>query len=131
VTRHDGVVAACVWDHAGGRGPLSIFWQAARAIDPDVDDESRRPGTREGHLAELFEAAGLHDVGATALEVRLGHATFDEWWEPFTGGVGPAGAYVARLDPARRSELRERARALLPDAPFVLTALAWAARGRV
>ena len=24
VTRKHGVVAACVWDHAGGQGPLSV-----------------------------------------------------------------------------------------------------------
>jgi ubiquinone/menaquinone biosynthesis C-methylase UbiE len=54
VTRHGGVVAACVWDHAGGRGPLSLFWQAARELDPDVHDESQLPGGREGHLVELF-----------------------------------------------------------------------------
>ena len=29
VTRRGGVVAACVWDHAGGRGPLSPLWQAS------------------------------------------------------------------------------------------------------
>ena len=29
VTRRGGVVAACVWDHAGGGGPLSRFWEAA------------------------------------------------------------------------------------------------------
>ncbi len=59
MTRPDGVVAACVWDHGGSQGPLRIFWEAARRLDPEVDDESRLPGTREGHLAELFEAAGL------------------------------------------------------------------------
>jgi hypothetical protein len=36
--------------------------QAARELDPEVDDESGLPGVREGHLAELFEATGLHDV---------------------------------------------------------------------
>src|SRR5688572_31939500 len=59
VTRRGGVVAACVWDHAGDRGPLSPFWQAARQIDPVLDDESNLAGVREGHLAELFDAAGL------------------------------------------------------------------------
>ena len=54
VTRVDGVVAACVWDHAGGKGPLSLFWEAARELDPGVEDESERPGAREGHLAQLF-----------------------------------------------------------------------------
>src|SRR5690606_26054532 len=34
VTRPGGRVAACVWDHAGGRGPLSAFWRAVREIEP-------------------------------------------------------------------------------------------------
>src|SRR4029077_10703371 len=57
VTRADGVVAACVWDHAGGQGPLGVFWDAAHELDPDVEDESRLAGAREGHLAELLQAA--------------------------------------------------------------------------
>jgi hypothetical protein len=28
VTCRGGLVAACVWDHAGGAGPLAAFWQA-------------------------------------------------------------------------------------------------------
>jgi SAM-dependent methyltransferase len=44
------VVAACVWDHAGGQGPLSLFWDAARAFDPGVTDESDLAGARAGHL---------------------------------------------------------------------------------
>jgi SAM-dependent methyltransferase len=129
VTRRGGVVAACVWDHAGGHGPLSLFWDAARELDPDVDDESQRAGAREGHLTELFKAAGLREIEDTVLSVSLEHATFDEWWEPFTRGVGPAGAFVASLDAERRAKLREACRARLPSAPFVLSAQAWAARG--
>ena len=131
VTRRDGVVVACVWDHAGGTGPLSLFWRAARELDPGVDDESLLAGAREGHLAELFAAAGLRQIEETRLSASVEHASFEEWWEPFTGGVGPAGTYVAGLDAARRAELRERCRSLLPLAPFVLTAQAWAARGLV
>ena len=129
VTRRGGVVAACVWDHAGGQGPLGVFWQAAHQLDPNVDDESRLAGAREGHLAELFGAAGLREIEQTVLTASLEHPTFEEWWEPYTRGVGPAGSYVTSLDPARQIELRERCRALLPIAPFVLSARAWAARG--
>jgi SAM-dependent methyltransferase len=129
VTRRAGVVAACVWDHAGDQGPLGAFWQAARELDPGVHDESHLAGTREGHLAELFEAAGLHDVAATSLVASREHPTFEEWWQPFTDGVGPAGAYVASLDPTRATELRERCRARLPAEPFTISARAWAARG--
>jgi hypothetical protein len=129
VTRRDGVVVACVWDHAGGQGPLGVFWDAARELDPDVHDESDLAGAREGHLAELFEAAGLRDVEQSVVSASLEHASFDEWWEPYTRGVGPAGSYVAGLDAERQSDLRERCRTMLPDRPFVINARAWAARG--
>ncbi|HET9416416.1 MAG TPA: methyltransferase domain-containing protein [Candidatus Limnocylindria bacterium] len=129
VTRPGGVVAACVWDHAGGKGPLGTFWQAARDLDPGVHDEGDLPGAREGHLAQLFTDAGLSDVQSSAVVAELEHASFEEWWEPYTAGVGPAGAYVAALDAERQAALRDRCRALLPDGPFTMTSVAWAARG--
>ena len=130
VTRPGGRVAACVWDHAGGSGPLSTFWRAARDIDPHARDESDLAGAREGHLAELCEAAGLKDIERTSLTVTVRFATFDEWWEPFSLGVGPAGAYVARLDEAQREGLRARCARLLPPSPFEVTASAWCVRAR-
>ncbi len=129
VTRERGVVAACVWDHAGEQGPLSLFWEAAHELDPDVQDESRLAGARAGHLAELFHAAGLDEIEESVLSVSVEHPSFEEWWEPFTLGVGPAGAHVAGLDAERRAELRELCCERLGTAPFVVTARAWAARG--
>ncbi len=130
VTRKHGVVAACVWDHAGGQGPISVFWEAAHELDPGVEDESHLAGAREGHLSELLQAAGLLEIEESDLSVSVEHPSFEEWWEPFTLGVGPAGGYAASLDAERQAELRERCRQMLPAAPFVLTARAWAARGR-
>lgn len=130
VTRPGGVTAACVWDHAGHQAPLTAFWQAVASVDPEARDESAQAGAREGHLAELFRTAGLRDIEDTALPARVRYASFEAWWEPYTLGVGPAGAYVAGLDGARRAQLRDRCRELLPDAPFTLAARAWAARGR-
>ena len=131
VTRPGGLVAACVWDHGGGRGPLSRFWDAARTLDPDVEDESQLAGAREGHLGELFAEAGLHDIEQTALAVGVEHESFDAWWEPFTLGVGPAGAYLSQLGPERQALLREACRAALPPGRVTVTAQAWAARGRI
>lgn len=130
VTRPGGVVAACVWDHEGGRGPLGLFWTAVHRLDPGAPNESSLAGAREGHLAELFDTAGIQDVRDVDLAVQVEHATFEDWWEPYTLGVGPAGAYVAGLDAARREELRERCRQIAPPAPFALEVHAWAARGR-
>ena len=131
VTRRDGVIAACVWDLAEGQGPLSVFWEAARELDPEAADESRLPGSRRGHLTDLFEAAGVREVEESALWVRVEHPSFEDWWEPFTLGVGPAGAFAAALDPERQAELRELCREKLPPAPFVPPGRAWVARGLV
>ena len=130
VARPGGWVAACVWDHGGGRGPLSLFWRAMRDIDPAASDESALAGAREGDLARLFETAGLGEVEASVLSVRVGFATFEDWWEPYTLGVGPAGDQVARLTAVRREALRVRCAELLPAPPFELRASAWAVRAR-
>ncbi len=128
VTRPGGTVAACVWDHAGGTGPLSTFWRAVHDIDPGASDESELAGAREGHLAELCEAAGLDRIEQTKLTVAVRFETAEDWWEPFTLGVGPAGAYVAQLDSAQRELLRLRCAELLPPAPFDVSASAWSVR---
>jgi SAM-dependent methyltransferase len=128
VTRAGGVVAACVWDHAGGRSPLTPFWRVVTELDPGARTEDRLAGAREGHLAELYGAAGLTDSDTTVLTVGTHFATFSDWWEPFTLGVGPAGAYVTSLDDARREALRARCEQQLPAAPFELAASAWCVR---
>jgi SAM-dependent methyltransferase len=130
-TRPGGVVAACVWDYAGGGAPLALFWAVARELTPSIEDESALSGAREGHLAELFRAAGLADVEEGAVAVTVEHASFDSWWEPYTLGVGPAGDHVAGLDPERRERLRAHLEERLPPAPFEVHAKAWAARAIV
>jgi SAM-dependent methyltransferase len=130
VSRPGGTVAACVWDHAGGRGPLGPFWSAARELDPAAEDESDLAGVREGDLARLFAQAGLGDTQATTATVSVRHASFEDWWRPFTLGVGPAGDYVASLSAEGRAALRERCRRVLPAGEVEITATAWAAIGR-
>jgi SAM-dependent methyltransferase len=131
VTRAGGVVAACVWDHAGGTGPLSLFWAAARELRHDVPDEGHLPGAREGHLEELFGEAGLREVEGSVVAADLEMPTFEAYWEPFGRGVGPAGAYLQQLSVADRERLEERTRVLAGTAPFTVVARAWAARGTV
>src|SRR3954464_4681343 len=57
------------------------------------------------------------------------HATFEDWWEPFTLGVARSGAHVAGLEPDRRTALREFCRERLVEPRFVVSAKAWVARG--
>ena len=131
VTRSGGIVAASVWDLAGGRAPLSVYWDAAREVDAGAIDESGLAGTHQGQLAALFADAGLTETEEGTETVRSEYATFDEWWEPYTLGVGPAGAHAAGLDPELRERVREVCRARLPEPPFTVTATAWAVRGVV
>ena len=130
VTRPGGLIGACVWDHSGDGGPLAAFYRAVHDLDPDAPDESGLAGTREGQLAELGWAAGLREIEPTSLTVSVRFPTFAAWWEPFTLGVGPAGAYVAQLDQGRREVLRSRCQQLLPPAPFEIAATAWCVRAR-
>lgn len=130
VVRAGGTVAATVWDHAGDRGPISPFWRAVRSLDPAAPDESELAGARAGHLAALFVEAGLDVIWDTALAVRVHYSTPEQWWEPYTLGVGPAGAYAAGLDEERREALRRRCLELLPPAPFDIHASAWCVIGR-
>jgi SAM-dependent methyltransferase len=128
VVRPGGIVSACVWDFAGERGPISVLWRAARELDPEVVDESDLPGARPGDLERLCHAAGLVRVESGALEVVVHHEGFEQWWEPFTLGVGPSGAYVTGLTQEHRSALHDRCRSLMPEGDFDLTAHAWAVR---
>lgn len=129
VTRRGGVLAACVWD--GPTGALAPFWDAVHVIDPDAVDESLLSGARRGHLTELFETAGLHDVEEVPISVDVLHPTFEEWWEPYTYGIGPAGEHVQQLGDDGRARLRSVARERMGTGPFTVTATAWAARGTV
>jgi SAM-dependent methyltransferase len=125
VTRPGGMVAACVWDHGGGRSPVALLWQAAHELDPAAPDESGLAGVREGHLASLFADAGMAGAQATALTVRAKYASFEDWWEPFTQSVGPAGEYVMSLAEEPRARLRERASKLAGRPPVEISATAW------
>ena len=130
VTRPGGVLAASVWDFGSDRAPISAFWTAVRQLDPGSTGEAQLAGARDGRLVELFEAAGVSDVEQHVLTIRSSFAGFDDWWQPFTLGVGPAGAYLAQLDGHQCAELRAQCAALLPDGPFELEACAWVALGR-
>jgi SAM-dependent methyltransferase len=136
VTRPDGVVAAYVWDYAGGMQLMRRFWDAAADLDPaarELDEGRRFPLCRPEPLRELFTGAGLADVAVEEIVVPTVFADFDDYWTPFLGGTGPAPAYAVLLPEPDRDALRESLRSRLPaepDGSIRLTARAWSARGR-
>jgi SAM-dependent methyltransferase len=137
VTRPGGFVAAAVWDYGGAMEMLRVFWDEAVARDPGIAsrDERHMPLCRQGELGALWRAHGFRSLAETSLTIQLSFASFDDYWTPFLGGQGPAGAYVASLPDADRAALEARLRRRLVGTggsrPFTLGAQAWAVRGIV
>lgn len=135
VTSDGGTIGAYVWDYAGGMELMRHFWDAATALDPDaarLDEGARFPLCRPQALEALFASAGLAAIVVAPIDIPTRFADFDDYWEPFLGGQGPAPAYVLTLDAAARERLRERIRERVPTAPdgsIALIARAWAVRG--
>lgn len=139
VTRPGGVVAAAVWDFAGGLVYQRLFWDTAAILDEEADRARARhfssPLTREGELADAFRTAGLGAVEETSITIRMRYASFADYWEPILAATGPVGDYVRRLAPDRLEALAAAlGKAYLcgrPDGPRSMAATAWAAKGRV
>jgi SAM-dependent methyltransferase len=136
VCRPAGQVAAYVWDYADGMQLKRDFWDAAAALDIQaraLDEGVRFLGTRPEPLSRLFVAAGLQDVATRAIDVPTTFADFDDYWQPFLQGQGPAPSYCTSLDADGRAALRDRLQASLPvenDGSIRLTARAWAVKGK-
>ena len=137
VTDNGGTIAAYVWDYAGKMELMRVFWDTAIELDRDVaklDEGVRFPVCRPDALERLFAGAGLEGVEVKAIDVSTRFASFDDYWQPFLGGQGPAPAYAMSLDETARGRLRDRLRERIPttaNGAISLTARAWAARGTV
>jgi len=137
VTSKGGTIAAYVWDYAGKMELMRFFWDAAVELDPNaakLDEGVRFPLCRPEALEELFTSTGQEKVEVKPIDIPTPFANFDDYWQPFLGGQGPAPAYAMSLDKTARVRLRDRIRARLPIAAngsISLTARAWAARASV
>jgi SAM-dependent methyltransferase len=133
--RPGGTVAAYVWDYAEGMELIRVFWDAAVALDGGaraLDEGTRFPLCGPEPLAQLFEAGRLQEVAVQSIEVPTVFRNFDDFWQPFLGGQGPAPGYATALSPERRVALRDSIRRRLrsaPDGTIALTARAWAVKG--
>ncbi len=138
VTRPGGIVAAAVWDFAGGLTYQRIFWDTAAALDPAADAARAKhfssPLTSADELERAFHDAGLVAVAGATLTIRQRYADFADYWQPIATAQGPVGDYVKALPSERRAALAaalERAyRCGQPDGPRSMAASAWAAKGR-
>ena len=135
VARPGARIAAYVWDYAGEMQLIRTFWDAAAELDPDaarLDEGVRFPICAPAALAQLFKEAGLSGVETGAIVVPTIFRDFDDYWNPFLGGQGPAPGYAVTLPADRLQTLRELLRSRLPrseDGSIALSARAWTASG--
>lgn len=136
VAKRGGRIGAFVWDYAEGMQMLRYFWDAAVELDPgagELDEGLRFELCREGRLESLLREAGLKQVEAAPIEVETVFRDFDDYWQPFLGGAGPASAYAMSLNETDRGRLEDRLRRSLPigaHGSISLKARAWAVKGR-
>src|SRR5262249_21360303 len=136
VVGENGTVAVYVWDYADGMQLIRHFWDAGIALGSaahQLDEGRRFPICEPAALEALFRDVALCAVESRAIDVPTPFRDFDDYWQPFLGGQGPAPGYAMRLDEPSRAALRDRLRANLPiaaDGSIDLTARAWSVRGR-
>jgi hypothetical protein len=114
---------------------LRRFWDAATALDATaeaIDEGKRFPLCHPDALIELFRGGGLRNVRCEPIEIPTVFASFDDYWQPFLGGTGPAPSYVSALAADRRAALARKLDETLrreSDGTITLNARAWAVRG--
>jgi SAM-dependent methyltransferase len=132
-----GTAAIYVWDYSGKMDFLNRFWDTAVTLDPRASalhEGFRFPNSTSEVLRGLFETAGFVDIESVPIDIETYFHDFDDYWNPFLGGQGPAPTYLMSLDDAQRAKLRDRLVESLPiqdDGSITMDARAWAVRGRV
>ena len=135
VAKPGGTVAAYVWDYAGQMQLMRHFWDAAVELDSsafELDEGKRFPICNPAALSEVFQKTDLKGVATKAIDVPTHFRDFDDFWQPFLGGQGPAPTYAMSLTEEKRTALRQNIRARLPiqsDGSIHLIARAWAIKG--
>jgi len=137
VTVGGGAIGAYIWDYAEKMEIIRYFWDAAVELNPEaqsMDEGVRFPLCRPEPLVELFAGSGLKGIEVTAIDILTPFARFEDYWQPFLGGQGPAPAYAMSLDETTRARLRDRIRERIPtdaDGAISLSARVWAIRATV
>jgi SAM-dependent methyltransferase len=139
VVKPGGVVAAAVWDAFGGMPSLRMFWDTVAAIHPPAEQRRSgllmRPMTRPNELRTAFQRAGLSNVAATLLTIRMDFESFEDFWIPAVFGQGTHSEFLAGLCESTQRKIKSSVRAAylagLPDGPRSFASSAWAVRGMV
>lgn len=112
--------------------PSELFVEAVRkripGLDAHVGTADKLPFADDTIDVALAQRVVYFMPGrwrASALTVRVHFSSFEDWWSPFTLGVGPAGAQVALLELEQAEALGEKCESPCPAESFSIDASAW------
>lgn len=114
---------------------LRLFWDAACALNPDackLDEGSRFLLCNPTNLSAAFDKAGFNNIQTASLDIETVFQNFDDYWQPFLGGQGPAPGYVSGLGTSEQESLKKAIYEKMPfqsDGTIRLLARAIAVRG--
>jgi len=137
ITRQGGTVAVYIWDYAGQMEFLNHFWDVAVELNPaalDLHEARRFPDSNAEHQVGLFNRVGFSNIETAPLEIVTHFRDFNDYWNPFLGGQGPAPTYVSKLSNSEQSRLKSALAQRLSckkDGSIMLSARAWATKGIV
>ena len=135
VLKKNGTIAAYVWDYSGRMDFLRFFWDAACQVDVNaamLDEGIRFPVCNADNLKDAFQEADLNNIETSNLNIYTVFKNFDDYWNPFLGGQGPAPSYLALLNEDLKTRLKNillKKLPIVPDGSITLLARAIAVRG--
>lgn len=129
VVKPGGTIAVCMWDRTGME-MLAAVHRAQRALAFDSPTAEARILYRSQEEIESLFGEGFGEVRSELLETDASYSGYHDFWAALSGGAGPAGAWLARLDDEQREAAHAEVHRQLgrPDGPFTLRAKAWATR---
>jgi len=109
VVKDKGTIAAYVWDYSDRMDFLRLFWDAAYEVNPGsnkFDEGVRFPICNADNLKAAFQDADLNDIETSTLDIPTVFKNFDDYWNPFLGGQGPAPGYLVALSDDLQNKLK-------------------------
>ena len=137
VTTGGGTVAIYIWDYAKKMDFLQHFWEAASELNneaTELNEAKRFSNYTPRALREFFTEAGFDQVKTARIEIDTYFADFDDYWNPFLGGQGPAPTYLMSLKEGEREHLRNCIYKRLPiqsNGSIPLSARVLAVKGKI
>lgn len=133
VVRPGGLVAAYIWDMAGGGFPYDLLHNELRALGVAVPAPPSPDAARRNALGALWTEAGLAGVETREIEVQRTFDHFEDYWKTIFGApsVGSTLSGMGSEELARvKGRLREK-RPARHDGRLIFNAKANAVRGYV